>query len=224
MSKYTSANQRLLHAIYQTSEIEIQCDAAQELIARCADVLMPEAELPREYPQLSQHLQVCADCAAVYALTLELAGREAANELSSPVSIPPVPTLELEHSFWERAVQVLRVAFPGFASAAWTAVRSGGPLPAEPARVVVGEATLELDIMTNTDDPTTRDLLLTFDAADAEGMPLAIQEGDITGLVVQEHTCNARGEVAFNGLAPGNYIMRMLWRGCEYRVQDILVP
>lgn len=224
MSKYISANHRLLHAIYQTAEVEIQCDAAQDLIARCADALLPEEKMAQEYPQLWQHLQVCANCAAEYALTLELARCEAAGELLRPASIPPVPTLEPERPFWERVAQVFRVAFPGFAPAAWAAVRSGGPLPPEPASVTLGEATLELDVAPNADDPAARDLLLTLDAADAAGTPLALQAGDVAGLVVQEQTCDALGGVSFNGIAPGTYTIRVLWRGSEYRVQEILVP
>ena len=224
MSKHKDNPERLLAAIYQTAEAEIQCDMAHQLIARCADALAREAALPQAHPQLWQHLQLCADCAAEYALTLELAHLESAGELARPAKIPPVPALEPERSFWERVTRVFQVAFPGFAPAAWAAVRSGGPLPPEPAYIALGEATLSLDVVANADDPALRDLLLTLEAADVEGTPLALQVGDATGPVVQEQVCDALGDACFHSLPPGDYTVRVLWRGSEYRVPEIRVP
>lgn len=89
-SKFLS---RLARAVQATGPTEVFCDEAAVLMAQCAAAQLSEAEAQRQYPALWHHFHFCADCAAEYALLMEVVQAEAAGQLPSAPPVPPLSQL-----------------------------------------------------------------------------------------------------------------------------------
>lgn len=72
---------RVLHAIYQTPEIEIDCTTCLDHVATYVDTELLGRDAAREMPDLAQHLALCGDCYEEYVALRELAALDAGQGL-----------------------------------------------------------------------------------------------------------------------------------------------
>jgi hypothetical protein len=210
---------RLVEAVFAARLDDIQCDEAQVLIALSTAEAMPESESRQEYPALWRHLAVCADCAGEYAMTLMLAQLEAAGNLAVPAGVParPAPNRSTAPEFFGSFAPVI---FSASGAAAGQPARGELAMTAAQELALIPERlNLWLDLLPHEGTAGLHDLLCTVAAVDPEEQPL--WEGSPAALFldqvpVLEKVVDDLGDVAFPGLKPGDYTLRLTLAGQPY--------
>jgi hypothetical protein len=219
--------QRLVEDVFATRDDEIQCREAADLIARCSDVPLTDAEVQRRYPQLWQHLGFCPDCAEDYRAVMALAREEAADRLPQTKPPPSVPA-EAESPMQRETEETRVLLFPGFSLAITAAVTRGEEQVVEPVTVTFpdDDVRITLDVAPAAVDPQHRDLYCTVATPEGytpEGASIWLQTSEQQN-VVAEQTLDDLGDALFEAIAPGTYDLRLYLAGKEYRIAQIDIP
>jgi hypothetical protein len=221
---------RLVEDVFATLDTEIQCQEAENLIARCSDALLNDEDTILQYPQLQQHLALCPDCAEEYRAVIALARAEAENRLAQIPQIPPVP-VEKESKIGSNIEAVLSSLFRGFSSKTATAVMRGEESIVEPVTIDFPEGNIEitLDAAPSLSYPDCRDLYCTITTEDdtlsqhIEGASIWLQTSE-GRKVTAEKTLDELGDALFESLPTGVYDLRLFLARKEYRINRIEVP
>jgi hypothetical protein len=217
---------RLVGDIFATRDDEVQCREAANLIARCSDALLTDAEVRQRYPQLWHHFTLCSDCAREYLAVMALARNEAEDHLSQINPTPPVPA-ETEAPLQETE-GTHALLFVGFSPAAAAAVTRGEEQVVEPVTVTFpdDDVRITLDVAPAAVDPQHRDLYCTVATPEGytpEGASIWLQTSE-QQTVVAEQTLDDLGDALFEAIAPGTYDLRLYLAGKEYRIAQIDIP
>lgn len=235
MSKQTNWSGGLIDDIQQTENFEIHCDQVGILMARCAYALLTDDQSHKQYPEMWHHFHFCTSCAEEYQMAMELARRESSQPLSTPGRIPARPDAG-KAVVWSRASNAVLAVFPGFLAALGAGLTRGDAEVAldlaEPIEVTLGEGPelrIEFDLASHEQDGKLRDLycIVWTDADDLrnnlEAAPVWLQIDD-EGPAIRHAALDDLGEVAFFGIAPGAYSLRLHLTGREYAVTGIRIP
>lgn len=222
---------RFLRAIYATEPEELSDQQANIQMERCADELLSEADARLRYPRLWRYFETHPGSKTEFDLLMRMASEYAAGEVLTPAALPPLPH-STRSFFWDPFIQPLLLAFSGFAgSLAFEAVRGSGQALGEPVLIPLPglEAELELVLTLHAGDPDRRDLVCTVLTEDAEMgqalefAPLRLMRQDET-LPPVEKALDTLGEVIFEALPSGHYILDLLLQNKHYKIPDFDLP
>ena len=228
MQKQLDGVIRLVQDIYATRDDEIQCDTASELMVLCADGVLADHEARQQYPALFRHFRFCPDCAAEYNMLMELAQLEANDQLSQPITAPPLPREKPSGSLLSQAAEIVhRLRFPGFlAGAASVAVR--GATASAPVKVDLRGSDLTLEIVKRRSSihpdlwvlQCTVKTTIADVTAQWEGSPIRLQS-EASGALEEVLMLDALGEVIFDQVEPGRYMLYFRLLDQAYTVEGI---
>jgi hypothetical protein len=222
MTPHDTNLQRALERIYTADMLDLHCDAAGTLMARCIDAGLSKADAQQRYPDLSRHFAVCIDCSAEYTITQDLSNVTAADQADIPV--PPRPD---RATLFSRLREAINIPFSGFAPQAQVALSRGADLDVEPVLVEIDSAdlTVELDVGINETDATTRDLYCNIisDSVETEGLTITLSAD--ASKFQDEQAFNDMGDVIFEQLDPEQaYTLWFKITAQSYEISGVVLP
>lgn len=220
---------QLIGDIFATRPDELQCDEARLQMEICAEIGVKEPQAKQEYPMLFHHFRFCYDCATEYRMLRELVELETDNQQKWVAPSLPKEFRQPGESWTQKLFNIL---FPGFPLVpASAALRGGARLNRMPVTVSFddGPIQIELDVQNSSQNPDLRTLFCTVtytgssDEDDFVGATLGL-EMESTGEVEQKLLLNESGEVTFEEVPSGRYLLRLQLPDAVYVIEEIEIP
>lgn len=221
---------RLVNDIFKTRPDEIQYDQAMRLMEHCAAELLADEQAQHRYPQLWRYFEIYPHIKAEYDMLMELARMDAAGQVSKPDRLPPLPGLEDTSQEAVSLQSVVRALFPGFSTPQFAlARRADAGASFAPVAIQLNDGlSLECEIHPHSNRPESWDLFCTLlpgvpELAEALEFSSAWLVNE-TGILSQEATIDASGDLAFEQLLSGTYALHFNLSGQEYTITGLQLP
>ena len=72
---------KLIERIYETADVEIDCDQARELLAAYVDAQVGDTTIDSRFDELRLQLDQCPDCTEIYESLLQVSQLQTSGEL-----------------------------------------------------------------------------------------------------------------------------------------------